>query len=80
MLSTKSKARKFLERAEIKLSAALVSSGTDLTALLANFIKGTYTYSKAHYFIFIPSFKLNLDYPTGQLPVAFIGKKALLTN
>jgi hypothetical protein len=74
MLSTKSKARKFLDSAEIKLTFALVSSATDITALLASFIKGTYSYSKAHYFIFIPSYKLNLDYPTGQLPVAYIGK------
>lgn len=74
MLSTKSKARTFLKAAGIKVSSAMLSTAADITGLLANFVKGSYTYASARYFTFIPSFKLNLDYPAGQMPVAYIGK------
>lgn len=74
LMSTKSKSRKLLEAAGIKLTSVLLSTANSITALLANFIKGFYTYPSAHYFVFIPSSKLNLDYPSLQTPVAYIGK------
>jgi hypothetical protein len=73
MLSTRSKARKFLESVGIPLCPGVISLASDITGLLAHVTKAMQAEPLAYYWTFTPSTKQNQDYPFGQIPTAYIG-------
>jgi hypothetical protein len=67
-----------LESTGVPVCPAVLSNASDAHSLLANLIKALHLDKDSPYWAYIPSTRLNLDYPIGQFPCAFVGESVKL--
>ena len=77
LISSRSKARKILDNSGLTLAPAVVSLAMDSNTLLANVVKAMLLDTNVPYLVFLPSTKMNMDYPRVQAPIAYLDVRKL---